>query len=197
MAGTAAEGSDLERIEEGPVLTSQSKAGARNQDAVEGDGSLVKTRPSRDLWAQAWNSPKLSKKEKGQLANLYKALESRGRPSNAPKDNGHIRRQKRSKENGRKVLDSMDKESVQRLIFATTRALDKHYGRYGTQDDTGILVRVLELFLTFKALGDGLAKFDPSGYGTAAWAVVSFGLAVGLDLFAHSGYLFTPKRDFL
>ncbi|KAH6846999.1 hypothetical protein B0I37DRAFT_135592 [Chaetomium sp. MPI-CAGE-AT-0009] len=123
-----------------------------NQDDDEDDEEKAETRPLRDFWAEAWNSDEVGKQRRA----LLKGRKEDRKPAQA---------------NSKKLVDG--------LIAKTPAKVASYTARWGSDVKKTALGRarsILVSALTVKDLIDAGLKFDPTGYGSAAWAVVSFGL---------------------
>jgi hypothetical protein len=120
----------------------------------EGGDDDAGTRPLRDFWAEAWNSDEVGEQRRALLE-------------------GRKEGEKPGQVNSRKLVDG--------LIAKTPDKMASYTARWGSDAEKTALGRarsILVSALTVKDLIDNGLKFDPTGYGSAAWAVVSFGLTV-------------------
>lgn len=123
-------------------------------DHVAEDGAIgANTSQLRDFWAEAWNSNEVGEQRRALLE-------------------GKKEDQKPSHATSQKLVDG--------LIAKTPDKMATYTARWGSDEKTalGRARSILVSALTVKDLIDAGLKFDPTGYGSAAWAVVSFGLTV-------------------
>lgn len=125
-----------------------------DDEVAEDHANGTETRPLRDFWAEAWNSDEVGEKRRALLG-------------------GKKEDQKPGQTNSRKLVDG--------LIAKTPDKVASYTARWGSDAEKTALGRaksILVSALTVKDLIDAGLKFDPTGYGSAAWTVVSFGLTV-------------------
>ncbi|KAI3318901.1 hypothetical protein HD806DRAFT_511251 [Xylariaceae sp. AK1471] len=135
-----------------------STANSIDSDDEEGnDGGKSKPGHRRSLWAAALNSDEVGEKRRACLMAEWKDMEAAD-----------------------SATDS--KQLVNNVIDLTQDKLKVYTKRWGDKDDKkttpGTARSILLSALTFKDLVDSVLKFDPTGYGSSAWAVVSFGLTL-------------------
>lgn len=137
--------------------------------------------PVRDLWDEAWNSPDLPERARNLLVKLQKSAHNdfSNEPSTLPEHDPSIQGNKPTKagQNEEHIADIS--YYVQQVATMTEQKVTDYHTRWGTQPKDKAK-EILVSVLTVKTLIDAGLKFDPSGYGSAAWAVVSFGLTVSV-----------------
>jgi hypothetical protein len=120
-----------------------------NSDDDKDMESASASRPLRDFWAEAWNSNEVGEERRALLKGKWQ---------------------------GRNSL-----KLVEDVVQNTQDKMASYKARWGSEDDKTALGKtrsILESALTVKNLFDAGLKFDPTGYGSAAWTVLSFGLTV-------------------
>lgn len=131
----------------------------RPEDDKDDDDAVDKS--ARDFWKEAWESDELGEAKRALL---------QGRSGV-----GKSKDQKPSRVNSIELVG---------LVIENTEAKMVNYkARWGSDNgETSLRNAKSILFsaLTFKDLLDNVVKFDPTGYCSAAWAVVSFGLTLAL-----------------
>lgn len=167
----------------GSEVSSQHQDHGHQEDTSHAENpQSLGAKPPPDLWAKAWvglsEETKLCLKSPWDMSHDKRSHESAKSKSD-----------KRSK--GRDDLEEDEQAGepitnapayVEEVIYLTTEKLHDYQNRWGTDDKhtaLGKATKILESALTVKELVDATLKFDPSGYASCAWAVVSFGLTVG------------------
>lgn len=168
-------------VTNGDVRSQSQGSGHEDGVPIVGSSAALPPASTRDLWAEAWDQ--LDKESQERLRTTMS--EADGKSSSifeVARVDKVLNRRYESADRGRKGRSATDnsKHYVQRTIDATKKALKQYQRQSGpiTQvADTG--KKILTSALTVKQLLDAGAKFDPTGYGACAWAVLSFGLTVG------------------
>lgn len=127
-------------------------AAQSDQADAESHSNTSSSDPLRDFWAEAWNSDEVGEERRNLLRDDCAEEET----------------------------DSQ--ELVNGVIEHTQDKLATYTKRWGSDEEktaAGVARSILLSALTVKDLVDAGLKFDPTGYGSSAWAVVSFGLKVG------------------
>ncbi|KAL2825731.1 hypothetical protein BDW59DRAFT_161407 [Aspergillus cavernicola] len=148
------------------TTTRGAKSGPANPEA---DNSKIDDYDARDHWQTAYDA--LSESDQNTLATLFPAMTSE------PQDAGRART--------REILD--------RVVKAT----EMQYKENPRKDDVRATAhKILDCALSFQDVVDNAVKFDPTGYASSAWAIVSLGLTMAKNhadlrdaLIDSSGYL--------
>ncbi|KAI1827648.1 hypothetical protein F4861DRAFT_328758 [Xylaria intraflava] len=112
--------------------------------------------PLRDLWAEAWESDDVGDERRTLLRGKW--------------GDGEV-----------EELGKGPKDLINNVIALTEYKLGTYARRWGVEDNkatSGKARSILLSALTVKEIIETGFKFDPTGCGSAAWAVVSFGLKV-------------------
>jgi hypothetical protein len=120
-----------------------------NSEDEEDMESASASRPLRDFWAEAWNSDEVGEERRALLKGKGQRRDSRN--------------------------------LVEDVVQNTQDKMASYKARWGSEDDRTALGKarsILESALIVKNLFEAGLKFDPTGYGSAAWTVLSFGLTV-------------------
>ncbi|KAH6623897.1 hypothetical protein F5144DRAFT_584639 [Chaetomium tenue] len=123
-------------------------------EVAEDHANGTETRPLRDFWAEAWNSDEVGEKRRALLG-------------------GKKEDQKPGQTNSRKLVDGLIAKTPDKVVSYTAR-----WGSDAEKTALGRAKSILVSALMVKDLIDAGLKFDPTGYGSAAWTVVSFGLTL-------------------
>ena len=78
-------------------------------------------------------------------------------------------------------MGKLPKDYVESVMELTKSKLSVYQERWPSKSKEVAYdrsVSILKSAMAVKALGDVVVKFDPTGYASSAWAVVSFGLTV-------------------
>lgn len=131
-----------------------SNASAAQSDEIEGGEDLETSAsdPLRDLWAEAWNSEEVGEERRSLLRAEWEGEET----------------------NSQELVSGVIEHTQDKLA-----TYEKRWGSDNEKTAAGIAKSILLSALMVKDLVDAGLKFDPTGYGSSAWAVVSFGLKVG------------------
>ncbi|KAI0388315.1 hypothetical protein F5Y17DRAFT_238025 [Xylariaceae sp. FL0594] len=124
--------------------------------------------PVPNLWEIAWN--KLGTEAKDFLRPIVRKQASSTKKSSAA---GSMHVPQKAPQKAHAMVDSVIKNTQQRMA--------SYRERWGSDDESTTLGQarsILVSALTIKELLDGIFRFDPTWYGSAAWAVVSFSLTV-------------------
>lgn len=150
-----------------------------DQDENDADGNGEdESMPPRDFWKEAWDSDELGDTRRALL---------RGRSGvSKPKDQKADKKadQKPSHENAVKLVGLVIKHTEDKMISYKAR-----WGSDGNETTLGRARSILSSALTVKGVLDSTVQFDPTGYCSAAWAVVSFSLTVRIN--HRSGYSYS------
>jgi len=124
------------------------------------------TKRERNLWEEAWNSPEIREGEKEVLSAKVGDEKDNGSPLKSHKD----------------LVDRVIRQTEDKLVEYKSRGwqIEGRDGEMINVRDTAKSIMVS--ILSFKDLVDAGLKFDPTGYGASAWAVISFGLKVSMLL---------------
>jgi hypothetical protein len=115
------------------------------------DGSETDNYDAKDHWQKAFDE--LSESDQNTLATLLPAMITE------PQDAGRART--------REVLDQV------------VKAAETQYKENPRKDDSRETAhKILNCVLSFQSVVDNAVKFDPTGYASSAWAIVSLGLTV-------------------
>ncbi|GLA23066.1 hypothetical protein AnigIFM63326_006692 [Aspergillus niger] len=112
--------------------------------------------PVRNLWEEAWTSVDVGDANRKRLTQKWQ--------------NRNINR-----------IGKLPKEYVEGVMELTKSKLRLHQERWPSKSKGNAYDRassILKSIMTVQALGDVVVKFDPTGYASIAWAVVSFGLTL-------------------
>ncbi|KAK7725588.1 hypothetical protein SLS63_008043 [Diaporthe eres] len=141
-----------------------------DQDENDADGQGADaSMPPRDFWKEAWDSDELGDTRRALL---------RGRSGvSKPKDQKADKKadQKPSHENAVKLVELVIKHTEDKMVSYKAR-----WGSDGNETTLGKARSILSSALTVKGVLDATVQFDPTGYCSAAWAVVSFSLTLAL-----------------
>lgn len=174
--------------------------GAAVEDHLQPANSIHSTEPEsikepeRDLWEEAWSCDSLSQTDRTRLEawkkDSWKAeIEDPSKKiQTAPKPSGNAKGIKSpgvgdgSGQNNQ-AAQGQPPHFVDEVILRTKEKAVKYQRRWGSESEKTIAGTARSVFLsalTMKDLIDAGLHFDPTGYGAAGWAVVSFGLKVRL-----------------
>ncbi|GLB03575.1 hypothetical protein AtubIFM57258_008814 [Aspergillus tubingensis] len=112
--------------------------------------------PKRNLWEEAWMSVDVGDANRKSLTQKWQ--------------DRNINR-----------MGKLPKEYVEGVMNLTKSKLRIHQERWPSKTKGNAYDRassILKSVMTVQALGDVVVKFDPTGYASIAWAVVSFGLTL-------------------
>ncbi|GKZ32465.1 hypothetical protein AbraIFM66950_001918 [Aspergillus brasiliensis] len=112
--------------------------------------------PERNLWEEAWKSVDVGDANRKRLTQKWQ--------------DRNINR-----------IGKLPQEYVEGVMELTKNKLRIHQERWPSKTKGNAYDRagsILKSVMTVKALGDVVVKFDPTGYASIAWAVVSFGLTL-------------------
>lgn len=112
--------------------------------------------PKRNLWEEAWMSVDVGDANRKRLTQKWQ--------------DRNVNR-----------IGKLPKEYVEGVMNLTKSKLRIHQERWPSKTKGNAYDRassILKSVMTVQALGDVVVKFDPTGYASIAWAVVSFGLTV-------------------
>ncbi|KAL4861478.1 hypothetical protein BDV12DRAFT_203968 [Aspergillus spectabilis] len=135
----------------------------------ETDGSKIDKHDAKNHWQVAYDE--LTESEQDTLATLLPAM------TTEPQDAGRART--------REILDQV------------VKATETQYKENPRKDDSRATAhKILNCVLSFQTVVDNAVKFDPTGYASSAWAIVSLGLTMAKNhadlrhaLLDSSGYL--------
>ncbi|KAE8132446.1 hypothetical protein BDV38DRAFT_275126 [Aspergillus pseudotamarii] len=89
--------------------------------------------------------------------------------------------------------DARTREILDEVVKATRAQYKKEGGKHGIR---ATAEKILDSVLSFQDIVSNIAKFDPTGYASSAWAIVSLGLTMAKNhadrkgaLFDSAGYL--------
>lgn len=134
----------------GDVGSQSQETGHEDGTPIVGSSTALPSASNRDLWADAWEM--LDEESRERLDRERK---------------------------GRSAMEN-SKYHVQKTIDETKKALEHYQRKSGPIAQVAdIGKKILASAFTVKQFLDAGAKFDPTGYGACAWAVLSFGLTVG------------------
>lgn len=138
--------------------SSKRSNGTDVEDEEEGeshDSARTGGLPSpRNLWEEAWNSDEVGEKRRTILGG---------------------------KEQDKKPAQTDSQKLVDDVITNTQDKMARYKARWGSDHEKSTLNNARTILLSalkVKDLIDAGVKFDPTGYGAAAWTVVSFSLTV-------------------
>ncbi|GAT27144.1 hypothetical protein RIB2604_02108290 [Aspergillus luchuensis] len=112
--------------------------------------------PKRNLWEEAWMSVDVGDANRKRLTQKWQ--------------DRNVNR-----------IGKLPKEYVEGVMNLTKSKLRIHQERWPSKTKGNAYDRassILKSVMTVQALGDVVVKFDPTGYASIAWAVVSFGLTL-------------------
>ncbi|KAJ5225760.1 hypothetical protein N7468_006985 [Penicillium chermesinum] len=137
-----------------PVTPELATSPGANSDPAkaEADNSEAKKYNARDRWQMAYDA--LSESDRDTLATLLPVV------TTAPQDAGRART--------REIFDQ--------VVKATETQYKEDSRKSGTRATAH---KILNCVLSFQDVVDNVVKFDPTGYASSAWAIVSLGLTVG------------------
>lgn len=172
---------------EEPVQTTDIDTKAQNQEdeALAADTSLPPLpAQDRDLWAEAWKL--LDEKAKKRLREPWRSFSNNSQGFfEVSQGDKSAKRKDRTTQGGLKGENKAKESAYDRCVLDVVNGL--HFRQVEDQDQwdeasKGKAEAIVNNVLTVKKIVDAAIGFDPSGYGASAWAVVSFGLTVGLHL---------------
>lgn len=134
-----------------------------DSDSTEGDEA---SRSIPNFWEKAWNSDKVGNERRILLQRHLAKPAGPAKRSVIPAPRS-----------------SSQKAVVEGVIKGTQERMASYTARWGSGDDTTALGMARSILLsaqTVKTLLDSVVQFDPTGYSSAAWTVISFSLAVCL-----------------
>lgn len=139
---------------------------ATDEDDEEDNSPVASPLPSstakpRDLWNEAWEA-------------LDKQVKDLLKPLSKPDATGVMYQDKRLEA---KQMDNI-MNNAQRKLEDYRKQWDEHAKNQDAQPGISSVSNLVTSILTVKELIDAGVKFDPTGYSSSAWAVVSFGLTV-------------------
>ncbi|KAK3354077.1 hypothetical protein B0T25DRAFT_545945 [Lasiosphaeria hispida] len=166
----------------------------KSTDTVKND-TPVQASP-RDLWKEAWESPKLDAEAKELLKRPWRNPETTVASKSSESARGMKRVKTARTKSPRSVGETFasrdglaavsgtaakDSAYIDEVIDHTRDRLAEYQRRWGSDTKgtaAGMARNVLTSALTAKELIDAGLKFDVSGYGACAWSVLSFGLTL-------------------
>ena len=123
------------------------------------------SRPPRDFRKEAWDSDG--------LGDTRRALLQGRSGLSKPNLKDQKADQKPSRANAIRLVELVIKDTETKMI-----SYEAHWGSESGESSLGKARSILFSALTVKEVLDSTVQFDPTGYCSAAWAVVSFGLTV-------------------
>lgn len=131
--------------------------------------------PLPNFWEKAWSSENVGKRRQALLqGHLPKPAGSGKKPVTAA-----------SRAHSQKAV-------VEDVIKHTQEKMASYTARWGSSEDNKTTLSVAKSILvsaqTVKTVFDSIVQFDPTGYGSAAWTVVSLGLTVCLNVVSRNSF---------
>lgn len=177
---------DRGSLDDKAVPTADGDINAQKQEdgAPDVDTSLAPPpAKDRDLWDEAWKSNDLDEEARNRLQRPWNHFSDTTQSLlEVPKRDKNAKRRDKPTQGGLRGENTTKTSDYNQCVDDVIHGLQFRQEEYPTQwegsKDTA--KKILTSVLTIKKIIDAGVAFDPTGYGASAWAVVSFGLTVGL-----------------